>query len=964
MKLVKCLSLIGLLLFILFTSVIANDAYLVEVKSHKDAQTLSKVGVSPLLRITGGYLVLCADERFQDLANSGLNYELIAANIDRSKLMLDMKIDSSNIGRYPLIFEQGHQRLFHVELSEVDKTQKWPGLAPLQTQNIKFIYKEPPVLEASSAKNLVDLNWLISQIETDSCQSYMEQLEAFDGRLMGTSSNYASRDWIISKLNDFGYDSVVTDTFWATNFWANPDVTALCHNVIAYKIGTEFPMHQIVIGGHRDSYPLSSPGADDDGSGTTAVLEIARVLKDIDTKQTFVFCLFDAEETGIWGAWNYANRAFKNQDSITLMLNLDCIAYEENVDTCMLYGEDEAYAYSQLWKDLADSFSINIHGKSVNSRAEWDGVAFDQLGYNTISLGEQIYTWGIHSAHDSTVYCDFNYLAKITRASLAMVYTASETYVPDPMLIIDFPESVPSLLFPESSNVFDLNITGYANGSISTGTGQLHYAVDNGDYNSVAIDNVSGDIYQASFPPFSNYSKIRYYLTVQESGGELIYAGNQENPFYAGVALEETIIFDDNFETHLGWYKLGDAPSGFWLRRQGGGYGYYGQAPQDYDNSGFCYFTGPEEVSWEHDDVDGGTTQLRSPVLDASEGMTLVEYALWYCNSTGNYPYTDIFEVKISNDNGYSFSNVNTFGPVENASGGWGEHKYWINNHVSPNDQIRLQFDASDLGGDSEVEAAIDAVKLIRYTSGPDLSIATDSISHWTASYAMDIQLAYSGGYGNITWSDLNNDLNGTGLSISPVGMLTGISPIDGQFSFTAVASDEIGRTDNKLFSIHMNPELLIDTLNIMNPQIGKEYSVPLVVNGGTGNLNWVDLYSELSGTGLSLSTDGYLSGIPLDTGFVEFTAEVEDEIGAVDIRTYNLTVYPQFICGDVNGDSEGPFVNDLTYFVNYIFKGGPAPAVLAAGDANGEDGNNLNVADLTYMVNYIFKAGPPPICN
>jgi len=964
MKFANYLLGLGFLFIILFTSANANDAYLVEINSHEEANILSKVGVSPLLRVTGGYLVLCADERYQELSNSGLDYELIASDIDRSKLMLDMRVDSANVGRYPLIFEQGYQRLFHVELSEVDKSLKWPGLAPLQTQNIKFIYKEPPVLEASTAKNLVDLNWLISQIETDSCQSYMEQLEAFNGRLMGTSSNYASRDWLINKLHDFGYDSVVTDTFWATNFWANPNVSALCNNVIAYKIGTEFPMHQIVIGGHRDSYPLSSPGADDDGSGTTAVLEIARVLKDIDTKQTFVFCLFDAEETGIWGAWNYANRAFRNKDSITLMLNLDCIAYEGNVDTCMLYGEDEAYVYSQLWKDIADSLSIGIHGKLVNSRAEWDGVAFDQLGYNTISLGEQIYTWGIHSSHDSTVYCDFNYLAKITRASLAMVYTASETYVPDPMLVIDFPESVPSLLFPESSNDFNMIITGYANGILNPGTSQLHYAIDNGDYDSVSIINVSGDQYQATFSPFSNFSKIRYYLTVQESSGEIIYAGNQDNPFYAGVALDETIIFDDNFETHLGWYKLGDAPSGFWLRRQGGGYGYYGQAPQDYDHSGYCYFTGPEETFWEQDDVDGGSTHLRSPVLDATEGITLVEYALWYCNSTGNNPYSDIFEIKISNDNGYNFSNVNTFGPVENASGGWGVHKYWINNYTTPNDQIRLQFEASDLGGDSDVEAAIDAVKLIRYSSGPDISIATDSIPHWTASYSIDLQLTYSGGYGNIIWIDQHNDLNGTGLSLSSTGMLIGMSPTDGQFNFTAVATDEIGRTDNKLFSIHMNPELLIDTSNLMNPQIGLSYSVYLISTGGTGEHSWTDLNSDLVGTGLSITSEGHLNGIPLDTGLIGFVSRVEDEVGATKYKTYYLTVYPQFICGDVNGDGEGPFVNDLTFFVNYIFKGGPAPPVLAAADADGEGGNSLNVADLTYMVNYIFKGGSPPICN
>ncbi|MBU8932577.1 MAG: Zn-dependent exopeptidase M28 [candidate division Zixibacteria bacterium] len=919
-----------------------------------------------MLRVSGGYLVLCAEERYPDLANSGLYHELVASDIDRTKLLLDMRVDSANVGRYPLVFEQGNLRLFQVEISEVDKSLKWPGLAPLQTHNLKFLYKEPPTLEARTTKNLVDLSGLISQIDTDSCQSYMEQLEAFDGRLMGTSSNYASRDWIVSKLHDFGYDSVVTDTFWATNFWESPPVHALCNNVIAYKVGTEYPLHQIIVCAHRDSYPLSSPGADDDGSGTTAVLEIARILKDIDTRQTFVFCLLDAEETGIWGAWNYANRAFKNQDSITLVLNLDCISYEGNFDTCMLYGNDEAFAYSQLWQDLADSLSIGIHGILINDRAEWDGVAFDQLGYNTISLGEQIYTWGIHSNHDSTVYCDFDYLARITKASLAMVYTASETYVPDPMLLIDFPNDVPSLILPGSSTNLDVNITGYAGGQISPGSGQLHYIVDDESYASVVMTHLSGDSYQATFPPFPNLSRVQFYLTGQESGGATIYAGSQTSPFYACAAVDETVIFHDNFESNLGWYKSSTSSSGNWARTKGGGYGYYGQAPTDYDQSGYCYFTGPEQSSWAHSDIDDGTTSLRSPVLDATEGVTLVEYARWYSNNTGNNPYADIFEVKISNDNGYNFAHVATIGPVEYSSGGWFIHKYWVSDYVTPSDQIRLQFEASDLGDDSEVEAAIDAVRLFRYSSGPDVLIETESLPDWTANHPYGQQLNYSGGYGVVSWTDQNNDLESTGLSLSSVGLLSGVPVSDGLISFTAKATDGIGRTDTITLSLQINPQLLIDTTNLISPQIGKEYSAQLMTVGGTGVQTWTDRDDDLPGTGLALSSDGNLHGIPLDTGFVSFVAQVEDEIGAIDNKIYDLHVYPQFICGDVDGDTDGPNIADLTYLVAYLFNGGPPPLVLVAGNIDGitGPGGKIDISDLTSLVAYLFTGGSEPVCE
>jgi len=70
------------------------------------------------------------------------------------------------------------------------------------------------------------------------------------------------------------------------------------------------------------------------------------------------------------------------------------------------------------------------------------------------------------------------------------------------------------------------------------------------------------------------------------------------------------------------------------------------------------------------------------------------------------------------------------------------------------------------------------------------------------------------------------------------------------------------------------------------------------------------------------------------------------------------------FICGDADGNGEGPLVTDLVFLVDYIFKGGPPPPVLAAGDANGIDGDLINVADLSYLVDYLFKSGPAPICH
>ncbi|MCK5127716.1 MAG: M6 family metalloprotease domain-containing protein [candidate division Zixibacteria bacterium] len=65
------------------------------------------------------------------------------------------------------------------------------------------------------------------------------------------------------------------------------------------------------------------------------------------------------------------------------------------------------------------------------------------------------------------------------------------------------------------------------------------------------------------------------------------------------------------------------------------------------------------------------------------------------------------------------------------------------------------------------------------------------------------------------------------------------------------------------------------------------------------------------------------------------------------------------FMVADANGDG-AVNVGDAAYIVNYIFRGGPPPIPIEAGEANGDC--NVNIGDAVYLINYIFKSGPPPV--
>lgn len=68
----------------------------------------------------------------------------------------------------------------------------------------------------------------------------------------------------------------------------------------------------------------------------------------------------------------------------------------------------------------------------------------------------------------------------------------------------------------------------------------------------------------------------------------------------------------------------------------------------------------------------------------------------------------------------------------------------------------------------------------------------------------------------------------------------------------------------------------------------------------------------------------------------------------------------PPWICGDINGDTNGPNIQDLTFFVAYLFGGGAPPPVMEAADVNCSSGNP-NIQDLTFFVAYLFSGGGAP---
>lgn len=146
----------------------------------------------------------------------------------------------------------------------------------------------------------------------------------------------AARDWIFSEFERFNRDcggcmTVEKQSFVQPKANRIPEPTTLT-NVIATLKGTSDPTRVYVVSGHYDSMCSSptdakcdAPGANDDASGTAAVIELARVMSKRKFDATIVFMTVPGEEQGLLGAAYYAEQAKQKAVNIEAMITNDIV---------------------------------------------------------------------------------------------------------------------------------------------------------------------------------------------------------------------------------------------------------------------------------------------------------------------------------------------------------------------------------------------------------------------------------------------------------------------------------------------------------------------------------------------------------------------------------------------------------------------------------------------------------------
>jgi len=249
---------------------------------------------------------------------------------------------------------------------------------------------------------------LIGKVNTDSLMATIQHLQDYGTRAYFKPQAYEAQDWLKAKFEAMGLDVELQYFSTAGNNFGTPDTSSA--NVIAIQRGTKYPDEYIVCGGHYDSGPVricpswnldwdNCPGADDNASGISGILETARILSQFEFERSIIYCCFSGDEPGGYGSGAYATRCRLEGMNIVGFFALDMIGYlaPENEIQINLFYWSVARTFANYCINIYDLYFPKIPVKRTihNVAGETDGM-FILNGYKAVFPFEFVQCPSIH----------------------------------------------------------------------------------------------------------------------------------------------------------------------------------------------------------------------------------------------------------------------------------------------------------------------------------------------------------------------------------------------------------------------------------------------------------------------------------------------------------------------------------------------------------------------------------------
>ena len=245
--------------------------------------------------------------------------------------------------------------------------------------------------------------------------SYEKALFDFESKNMTKPGNRKASAFLFNTYTSFGYKP---EYQWFEPRGAFDGKTA---NVIATLRGTVNPELVYVVSSHYDSVE-AGPGADDDSSGTAALLEAARVLANHPMPATIVFASFTGEEGGLLGSREFVRRALLSKMHVAGALNNDMVGWmnDARMDNTIRYSNpgirDIQHAAAMLFTRLVTYDALYFKGTDAASLYDAYGDVIGGIGSYPV-LGSPHY----HQASDLLEFENHQLITETSKTTVATV---------------------------------------------------------------------------------------------------------------------------------------------------------------------------------------------------------------------------------------------------------------------------------------------------------------------------------------------------------------------------------------------------------------------------------------------------------------------------------------------------------------------------------------------------------------
>lgn len=260
-------------------------------------------------------------------------------------------------------------------------------------------------------------NDIVANVSQTNILNDLTTFEAFGIKTVGTSALNNTQAWIKERYQTLGYSDIVEQPFSYSGSTTN--------NIIITKTGSVYPNTFLIIDAHYDT--INGPGTNDNGSGTVLLMELARLLKDIDTEYSIKFIHFSGEEYGLIGSNYYVNNTvIPNNLDIALVFNIDEVGGVNGLtnDTIVCERDTGSPTSNNASSNEATTILANCVGlySTLNTEISYaygsDYMPFEENGEIITGLYEKNVTPHGHTSTDVLANMDVAYLTQVTKASL------------------------------------------------------------------------------------------------------------------------------------------------------------------------------------------------------------------------------------------------------------------------------------------------------------------------------------------------------------------------------------------------------------------------------------------------------------------------------------------------------------------------------------------------------------------